>query len=534
LLVAAFVAALVGLGVAASPALAQGAPTHTPQEKAAAIATPGVVYLTTQWHGWVQLPGGSKWFGPFDAATACTGFVASPDGYIVTAGHCVDSRTMMGGKDVLIRTALDDWLSKNLITQAEAERLLAEEDQWGVEAKQRGAPPDRTVTVYQTVAASSLTGQKGMLANVVEYRQLFQGDVALLKVETSTPMPTLALAPSAPEIGSSVIAIGYPGSVSEVTDPSTAPSVETGTISGERTLNGVPFTEIDAATSHGMSGGPAVNAAGQALGTVSFTPSDEPQSFNFVTSLSTLKALLARNGVGTTLSKTDRTYRAGLQQFWAGHYHAAVRDFNAVLAAAPNHAQAQAYKIKAVALYPQEVKPATKNSSSLLLFLVIGAVVLLAIAAVAFVLTADAEPGPPPQSRHARLRRQVQSQSPCGRPRRQIRKARHGATARTAAQKTPTEQTSAPCVVRVCMRRLRNGRQCLRGRTAGLAVRGGAPAGALRSPRSTRMSCPARAADSVSLWWPLTANALFFTVGGSVLIVSVRRWGVRLLRASDP
>ncbi|MGB8385462.1 MAG: S1C family serine protease [Dermatophilaceae bacterium] len=45
--------------------------------------------------------------------------------------------------------------------------------------------------------------------------------------------------------------------------------------------NGLPFLQFNAATSSGMSGGPVINTQGEVVGTVSFNPSGETQSFNF-------------------------------------------------------------------------------------------------------------------------------------------------------------------------------------------------------------------------------------------------------------
>jgi hypothetical protein len=67
----------------------------------------------------------------------------------------------------------------------------------------------------------------------------------------------LQLAPSEPAEGESVTAIGYPGSVDDVTDISEEPSFKTGHVSALQTSGGVPFIQTDAAFSAGMSGGAA-------------------------------------------------------------------------------------------------------------------------------------------------------------------------------------------------------------------------------------------------------------------------------------
>ena len=156
-----------------------------------------------------------------------------------------------------------------------------------------------------------------------------------------------------------------------------------------------------------MSGGPVVNTQGEVVGTVSFNPSGETQSFNFAAGQETIKALLNRNDVNTTLSATDQAFRNGLSQYYAGDYAAAQASFDAVLAVAPSHALAQQYKVKVV--QAQANAPATVTGSSgggvpIAVWVAVGAVVLLICGGLAVVLIrrrrADAVvTGPPaPQS----------------------------------------------------------------------------------------------------------------------------------------
>ena len=108
---------------------------------------------------------------------------------------------------------------------------------------------------------------------------------------------------------------------------------------------------------------------GQILGVVSWSPPTEPQSFNFMTATSSVREMLASQGVANRLSATDQAYRAGLADFFAGKYHAAAKMFNTVLAYEPDHAAAQDYQRQAIANYPKE----KTTSSSTLLFVLIGA-----------------------------------------------------------------------------------------------------------------------------------------------------------------
>ncbi|NKQ57777.1 trypsin-like serine protease [Amycolatopsis sp. K13G38] len=385
------VAATAGAALAATAAFATGPaaaapPAATPQTKAEAVLTPSLVYLETTWHGWVRDETGKLLPQPdgtteITAQASCSGFVADSTGFVVTAGHCVDDQSGQGGKSALIQTLLAEWVQAGEISSSDASSLLTYGlTNWKVEGQVADSNPDRAVAVYQTSAASGVTVTTPMQASVVDYKALDNGDVALLKVQPSTPMPAIEVAANATqEDGTEVIAAGYPGTVSQVVDPKLQPSFKTGTISSKQTRNGVPFTETSAASTPGMSGGPVIGLDGRVLGTVSFGPTQETQAFNFMTDTGILRSMLVSHGVSTTLSAPDQAYRQGLNEYFAGKYHAAAADFDKVLAQEPNQAQAQAYRSKAIAAFGEE--PAASNKGWLLWGGIgLGAAVLIAAA----------------------------------------------------------------------------------------------------------------------------------------------------------
>ena len=62
-----------------------------------------MIYLAAQTYGLVRLPTGQilSQFGegtamPYLATWDCTGFVVNPDGWVATAGHCVDPDERQG------------------------------------------------------------------------------------------------------------------------------------------------------------------------------------------------------------------------------------------------------------------------------------------------------------------------------------------------------------------------------------------------------------------------------------------------------
>lgn len=353
---------LVGRGPVAQAATQP--PTATPAQKAEAVMKPSTVFIVTEWSGYIlsgelgDLLSTEEGTAPLiKATTTCSGFIANPDGYIVTAGHCVDDTSMAyGGKGVIINAGIAQL--GELIDLSASDVAVLQRDAYAnakVEGKDKDSPPDRVVGVFPTKGAATIISSTPIQANVVDFQSFTKGDVALLKVETKTPMPALEVAPSAAAQGTGVVAGGFPGSVLDTVDPNVSePSFKDGTVSGGKTVAGVPFTEISAATSSGMSGGPVVDLQGRVVGTVSWSPGAETQSFNFITATSSVRQLLASNSVDNKLSTTDTTYRNGLTAYFAGKYHEAAKTFDDVLALEPDHAMAQEYKRLSVTNYPLE------------------------------------------------------------------------------------------------------------------------------------------------------------------------------------
>lgn len=68
-------------------------PQATELERVSAYTQPSVVYLQMDWSGRVWDRFNKQYLNdgtPFFLSFGCTGFVVNPDGWIATAGHCVD------------------------------------------------------------------------------------------------------------------------------------------------------------------------------------------------------------------------------------------------------------------------------------------------------------------------------------------------------------------------------------------------------------------------------------------------------------
>ncbi len=384
----AFLSAVALAMLVGSPGTAiadDGRPQANPEERAAAMIRPAVMYLVAETYGWVRLPGGellrhfpANSLKPFDAKWGCTAFVVNPDGWVATAGHCVDPA---GAKELILQHASDDYI-KEFPGSPEAQNP-DEGLRWLLQnARVEGNTPDRGPETRIVVAYGTGNLVAGKLAvNVVDFKPSDKGDVALMKVEKHN-MPSSELATDAEvDIGTPVLSVGFPGSFEKVVDFSLDPTNKSGKVSKKATSESIPQYEIDAAVTHGMSGGPTVKLDGKVIGVNSFGIPGESQPFNFIAPADGLAAIMAAKGIKPMLGPADVSYRKGLDNYYAGHYTDAIKDFDETLSMSPDYPGLADLKTDAVNLRQKYGDvPTTSASSHLVWYAVAGVVSVIAVA----------------------------------------------------------------------------------------------------------------------------------------------------------
>ncbi len=235
-----------------------GRPQSNPEERAAALIRPAVMVLGAQTYGLVKLPDGKtlSLFGegssaPIIATWTCTAFVVNPDGWVATAGHCVDPDT---ARRLIITRAATEYLRQFPDSPVGHDPLVVAE--W----LSRGATivgngPGQSPTASLTLIYGTGTKVTDKVpANVVDFRPLGKGDVALLKLDKHN-LPSSELATDAEvNIGTAVLAVGYPETTQRVTGRTLDPTNKSGKVSKKSSMESSPVYEIDAAVAEGMSG----------------------------------------------------------------------------------------------------------------------------------------------------------------------------------------------------------------------------------------------------------------------------------------
>lgn len=320
-------------------------------EKRTLELTPAVVLVDVNYQVSVefQFPNmaqAAKFVKPYDFMGS--GFIYRPDGYIITNGHVVEDAN---AKDADAKARVYQRILHEMI---QSELLPLYRQQTGIAAT--GSDDD-----LRNAFRIHLTFEEGpnlevYLANKKRYRCEIKAysdpirnggkDVAVIKADASN-LPTVRLGDSSNvHLQEPISVIGYPGAASKVglrilnDDSLFVPTVTNGHISAVKAdYKGMPVLQSDAAVTHGNSGGPAINAAGEVIGMTTFGPQDA-SGFNFFVPINIALEFVHSVGVAPESGLFDKLWADALDTYDAGKCETAKSKLQSVLNVFPGEPDA--------------------------------------------------------------------------------------------------------------------------------------------------------------------------------------------------
>jgi serine protease Do len=306
-----------------------------------------------------------------------TGWVITPDGYVVTNAH-VAAPDRDHIEQQLIAIGLHDLVERDAAnTQKELAGILggdisAQYHDLLVAAIQKFDQTHLTLSnethTFSAVDGTTSAGGVDFHSTPAEVTASVGSetpgkDVAILKLEGSN-FATLPIGDDAAlSVGDRLYVMGFPGAATfhplleDGAAAQTEPTFTTGIVSARKPMQGGwSVIQTDAAATHGNSGGPVFDANGKVVGILTFASSDattgaEVQGFNFVVPISIVKEFLDRLNVKPARSIVNDGYEAALASYHGGHYRRALEQFTAVDRLSPGHP----YIARYVALAQQAV-----------------------------------------------------------------------------------------------------------------------------------------------------------------------------------
>jgi serine protease Do len=280
-----------------------------------------------------------------------SGFIITPDRYVVTNAHVVDANaeeTKKGFAQQAFQEILDDdakSIEKSMgrkLTEEEAKALTDANSWYFSQTMEVGDISTEFSVVF------GISGEKGKIVpTVIPAKLITRGnpipgkDVAILKLQGKHTYPTIRIGDDkSMRVGDQVYVLGYPAvatfhpliseeSISEA-------SLTRGLVSAKKNMkDGWEVLQIDAAITHGNSGGPVMNDQGEVIGLATFGSIDyqrnaEVQGMNFIVPATIVEEFIKEGKIHPMMSEISMVYEEGMDLFDASRYKKALEKFDEV------------------------------------------------------------------------------------------------------------------------------------------------------------------------------------------------------------
>jgi serine protease Do len=206
-------------------------------------------------------------------------------------------------------------------------------------------------------------------------------DVSIIKIEIKNA-PILKLGNSDKiQLQDHITVLGYPAAAdtSLLDQKSFAEaSITDGKVSARKNAaDGAPVLQVSAPATHGNSGGPVLNDAGEVVGMLTFrgdtVNNQEVSGFAFVIPSSTMLEFVKQAGANNEEGAVDKRYREGLELYWKKQFTPAIAKFEEVRRLFPQHSETE----RLIRDSQQGISDGKEVSSGLGMIVIGGGLVLL-------------------------------------------------------------------------------------------------------------------------------------------------------------
>ena len=278
-----------------------------------------------------------------------TGFVVTPDGYLITNAHVVTE-----DEDLLYRNFAISNLNEMATEYVTA--LLQEFRRQGYQMSQDEIDAmynamfnllassfelgnlQTTFECYQgNVQPGSDVTVKGLGMDLRKIGEPYPGkDVAILKIDGRTNLPTVTLGDDTKmQTGDRIYAMGYPGAATlhagvDILQSMQEPTLTSGIVSARKQMSGGwGVFQMDAAIHYGNSGGPLFNEEGEVIGVNTFGSVDENSGtlvggMNFAIPISVALQFLNEINVTPEESAFTTNFKKALEAYNTGDFKTAL------------------------------------------------------------------------------------------------------------------------------------------------------------------------------------------------------------------
>lgn len=280
-----------------------------------------------------------------------SGFIVTPDGYVITNAHVVDENdetTKQNFAEQAFQEIMDDdakELEKSMgrkLTEEERKDLTSANAWYFSQTLEVG----RIEKEFSVLLGISGKGGKieplQIPAKLITMGAAIPGkDVAILKLQRKHEYPTIRVGDDKEmRVGDQVYALGYPAvatfhpliseeSISEAT-------LTRGLVSAKKNMkDGWEVLQTDASITHGNSGGPVLNEYGEVIGLATFGSIDqqrgqEVQGMNFIVPVTIVKEFIRKAKIKPEMSEISLVFEEGLDLFDKERYKKALAKFDEV------------------------------------------------------------------------------------------------------------------------------------------------------------------------------------------------------------